>query len=165
MARYPSEGLKMHETTMRRGPRRWIAWVAVGCLVAIVSGCGRNGPERVRISGNITFHGEPVKTGEIRFLPTKGTEGSAEGTLVTDGQYVANGRGGVPVGTYAVRIVAWHDRAPSRDVALPGVLAEKKSSESSRKQLLPAKYKSQSQLEITLAPGSRNIVQDFALTD
>jgi hypothetical protein len=150
---------------MRSGSAVWIAWVAVGCLAAVMSGCGRDGPERIVVSGTVTFRSEPVKTGEIRFIPTKGTEGPAEGTLIVDGQYLASGKGGVPVGTYTVSIVAWHGWAPRRDMPSPNVPLGRQDNDPSRKQLLPAKYNSQSQLAITVKPGSGKLVQDFILTD
>ena len=165
MARCHNERPKMHKTMMRAGPRIWIACVAAGCLATIISGCGQNGPERVVVSGKVTFQGEPLKSGEIRFMPTNGADGSAEGALVTDGQYVANGRGGLPVGTYAVSIVTRDGRVPIRDLTPASVPAGQSNGDSPRRQLLPAKYNTRSQLEITVASGNRNIVQDFALTD
>jgi hypothetical protein len=155
---------------MRNGTRRsrsvaWFAWVVTGSLAAVIGGCGRDGPERVAVSGKVTFCGEPVKTGEIRFSPTKGTEGPTEGAVIIDGQYLANGKGGVPVGTYTVNIVAWNGRAPTRDMPLPDAPSGRQDKESSRKQLLPAQYNTQSQLEITIQSGSKNVVQDFALTN
>lgn len=170
MPPYSSNTLKVQRPMLRNGTAqsksaRWMIWMAIGSIVAIINGCGRDGPERVVVSGTITFHGEPVKTGEIRFIPTKGTEGPAEGALLVDGQYLANGKGGVPVGTYMVTIVAWNGRAPTRDMPSPDAATGRQSKESSRKQLLPAKYNTQSQLEITIPSGSGSIIHDLALTE
>jgi hypothetical protein len=139
--------------------------VAAACIAAMACGCGRDGPERVKVSGKVSFRGEPLKTGEIRFIPTKDAEGPTEGTLIVDGQYEVSGKGGVPVGAHTVVIVAWNRPAPRRDMPSPNAVSAGPNNESPRKQLLPAKYNTQSQLEIILKPGSRSVVQDFALTD
>jgi hypothetical protein len=150
---------------MRNESARWIICLAIGCTAAVPSGCRRDGPERVKLSGTVTYRGEPVKTGQLRFIPTKGTEGPTEGAMIVDGQYQAIGKGGVPVGTYTVTILAWNRRAPRRDRPSPEEASGRPNDGAPRQQLLPAKYNSQSQLEITLKPGSGSIVQDFALTD
>ena len=151
--------------TIRSRPTGWIVWIIAGCMIAFVSGCGSSGPERVVVSGKVTFRGEPVKTGEIRFIPAKDTEGSVEGARIVDGEYRADGKGGVPLGTYTVNIVAWNGWAPRRDMPSPDASAGRQNGESARVQLLPAKYNSQSELKITVTSGSRGVSQDFTLID
>jgi hypothetical protein len=38
-------------------------------IVAIVFGCGPDGPSRYSISGSVTFQGKPVPVGFIKFEP------------------------------------------------------------------------------------------------
>jgi hypothetical protein len=142
----------------------WCVFMAI-TFAATACGCGRSGPERATISGKVTFRSEPIRFGEIRFIPAAANEGSTEGTPIVDGHYNANGKGGVPVGDYSVSIVAWQSPAPRRNIPASGGPSGSKTGETSRRQLLPAKYNSQSELKLTVKSGSGSIVQDYSLTD
>lgn len=142
-----------------------IPWVAVGCLVLIVAGCEHSGPERVAVSGKVTYRGEPVKSGEIRFIPIQETGGPTWGALIVDGQYVADGKGGVPVGVHRVEICAPGAKGTAGRGRTFGAPSSHDAETVSQKQYLPAKYNTQSTLEITVEPGSSRIVKDFALTN
>jgi hypothetical protein len=71
-----------------RGRWQWLAPALLGSVV----GCGSaNGLNLGRVQGKITYHGEPVRFGDILFYPddTKGTVGpAASATLKSDGTYV-----------------------------------------------------------------------------
>ncbi len=145
---------------MRNRVRQITVLLAVGCLAAIMGGCGKSGLERVVHSGKVTYRGEPIKSGEIRFIPTKGTEAPFWSARIVEGQYLANGRGGVPIGTYRVEIVGWRQKGTSKSLPIgvsPGDLP--------KDQYLPAKFNTKSDLEITVIPGSEKVVKDFILTD
>jgi len=138
----------------------WIVCISAACLATTIVGCGRSGPERVVVVGKVTYRGKPVKAGEIRFIPAKGTSGPSWGALITDGQYTANGKGGVPVGLHRVEIVATDVKKKGRgfesaDVAKGAI----------PKQYLPAKYNSQSELEIAVESARGKIIQNFELAD
>lgn len=139
-----------------------IAWGLVVSLAA-VAGCGPVGLDRVPVSGTVTFNGEPLKTGDMRFVPINGTHAPVGAANIIDGRYAADGKGGVAVGAYRVEILAWRDKKDHVAPALlpPGV----KKEDLAKEQYLPAKYNTQSELDITIAPGSGKIVRDFALTD
>lgn len=154
----------MRDSSGRIGRVMRLAWVAAGCVVVAVAGCGRDGPERTPVVGRVTYRSEPVKTGEIRFLPIKDTKTPMWGASIVGGQYAADGNGGVPVGVHKVEIIAWREKAVASQSSAnlpPGLHVGKAPQE----QYLPAKYNSQSELEITIEPGSGKIVRDFALTD
>ena len=140
-----------------------LSLMAVACLALAVAGCGPSGPERVVVSGKVTYRGVPLKTGEIRFIPIKGTEGPMWGALIADGQYTADGKGGVPVGTHRVEILATSVREMGEGGR--GFDGPPKPGMNRTPRKLPAKYNRQSTLEITIEPGSGSIVKDFALTD
>ena len=149
------------------GRMRWavrIARVAVASFAAAAGGCGSDGPQRMPVVGKVTYRGEPVKMGEIRFLPIKDTKTPMWGASIVDGQFVADGKGGVPVGTHRVEILGWRAKpGASRSATnLPPGLNSRKTPQ---QQYLPAKYNSQSELEISIEPGSGKVVRDFALTD
>ena len=140
-----------------RCPRRLPARAALvlAVLLPMVSGCGRgDGIERVTMAGSVTFRGQPVAEGQIRFIPKAGTAAPLTIEKVAAGRYATETSGGVPVGKHRVEILAWNpnEPAPSGPGAPP------------RRQLLPAKYNTQSQLEITLEPGQGQLNKDFDLT-
>ncbi len=120
---------------------------------ATLVGCG-DGIERVQVSGKVTYAGQPVEVGQIRFIPAPGTEMPLTIERIKNGSYETSTSGGVPVGTYQVAIRAYHpdDPVPSG----PGQPA--------RRQLLPAKYSTRSELKATLEPGEKQKELDFILT-
>lgn len=142
----------------RPGWTAWIVWAAAGCL-AVSGGCGRGGPERVVVSGQVTYRGESVKHGEISFIPIKGTQAPMSAASIVNGRYDAGSNGGVPVGIHHIEIVAWHE------LTTANVPKGMPVGRIPRDLYLPAKYNTQSELEITITPGSGKIIHDFTLTD
>ena len=136
--------------------------LALSAIVLALVGCGREGPERVTISGSITFGGDPVEQGRIYFFPAGDTMAPMSGSHISEGQYMAIHKGGVPVGTHRVEIVAF--RTDPRF----GHLAERPSEAESdlpKEQYIPEKYNKSSELELTVPSGSGPITKDFTLGD
>jgi len=71
----------------------------------ILAGCSSADGPRI-VYGSVTVGNEIPGTGEVRFVPVQGTSGSVNVALIVDGEYRIEGRGGVPVGSYRVEIVA-----------------------------------------------------------
>ncbi len=87
--------------------------VALGAsAVMAVLGCGDDSglPQRYKISGKVTYKGEPVAHGTVNFLPTKPPpEGRAATGDIKDGYYQLSTVGdndGALAGDYKVAIVA-----------------------------------------------------------
>ncbi len=139
---------------MRR--RHLVLLLGVGTvLLSPLFGCGRgDGIERVAISGSVTFQDEPVVDGQIRFIAQPGTKAPALIERISDGRYATTSSGGVPVGRYRVMIRSWDPNSP-----LP-----KGPDDPPRPQLLPAKYNSQSMLELVVESGQGPLTQDYELT-
>lgn len=122
-------------------------------------GCGDGGaPKRVIVSGAVTFNGKPVPTGMIRFLPDSSSPVPMGGASIVEGRYRADSRGGVPVGTHRIEIEAFQSKpgttaGPMVDRGGPSV------------QYLPERYNVKSQMQMTIEPGSGEIIKDFKLTD
>ena len=81
------------------------ALLLVPALIGL--GCGDDGlGKRYAVSGKVTYKGEPVKKGNINFIPTDPDGHGATG-LITDGQYSLStlnpGDGALP-GTYKVTV-------------------------------------------------------------
>ena len=143
---------------------RRISWA----LIAVVSGgCGADrGPERVVVSGTVTHNGKPVSEGVIRFVPAPTCPVPTAGTTIVNGKYTVDSHGGVPVGTHGVQIEAFRKSTkrlrPEEQLQLPPNFP---TDGLRHEQYLPAKYNTNTNLEITIPPGSRAITKNFDLTD
>jgi hypothetical protein len=97
-------------------------------LVAVLlgtSGCGPgNGLNLARVSGKVTYKGEPVKNGTVFFMPdeSKGTVGPpAVGSITSDGSYILSTEtagDGVIVGHHKVGITGVEPVAVSNEEEL-----------------------------------------------
>jgi hypothetical protein len=72
-------------------------------LALVIGGCG--GTDACRVSGEVTFNGQPVKTGAISFEPIQG-QAQARSAAIRDGRYETEGKPGIPPGSYLVRLSA-----------------------------------------------------------
>jgi hypothetical protein len=101
-----------------RRPPLFLA-LAVLVLSSGLLGCGGSkGPERFRVSGKVTFKGQPVPVGTIRFDPdpSKGNQGPQGSATIEDGRYdTAQGGHGVVGGPHVVRISGFDGIATSDD--------------------------------------------------
>ena len=122
-----------------------------------MTGCGNNLPQTVKVSGRVTFDGQPPPAaGSILFLPVEAAEGfplrPASGAVGLDGQFAAQtfepGDGLMP-GKYLVSIECW-DMPPSMQ-GNPG------------KSYVPKKYQSpqESGLSLDLTPQMRSQEASF----
>jgi hypothetical protein len=137
----------------------------LACLPMAVffAGCGGSqGPERVVVSGTITYNGKPLPEGTIRFVPVQTSPVPTSGATIVNGNYKVDGKGAVPVGTHRVQIEAFR-KVPL--VVEPGRQASPHWPKEMPQQYLPRKFNADSQLEITIQPGSGPISKDFDLTD
>ena len=130
---------------------------------AMLCGCSKPGIERAVVTGTVTFDGQPVTQGTIRFTPVGQTETPPWGAEIIDGRYSCHGRGGVPVGTHKVEIEGYSDASPPAPLEPlgPGITRDERRR---GRQFLPAKYNSETELRITIEPGSQKIQKDFDLT-
>lgn len=129
--------------------------LGIGIGLAMLSGCGSSGPQTVDVSGTVTWKGEPVDGGHIRFIPVAPTSGPVTGSHIVNGRYEASGASAVAVGSYRVEIT-WLREAtlpPGADDAATPVSA-----------VIPARYNTQSELTLTVPAGSGSLTHDFTLT-
>lgn len=138
-------------------------WFTVLIPALMIMGCGGgDGLERYVVSGIVTYRDAPLKQGVIRLVPLPGTETAVSGTDIVDGQYTLDKKGGVPVGSYKVeiRLVTPLDQETIQTGEDSDVGMAKHDP-----MRIPAKYNTDSQLELTIAPGSGRIEKNFHLTD
>jgi hypothetical protein len=75
-------------------------------MLTVLAGCSRraDGPERFAVRGNVTWNGQPLPAGHIRFVPMGNTKGPAAVGSISQGAYaISRAHGPVP-GLYRVEI-------------------------------------------------------------
>jgi len=145
---------KVMNTDIRAG-----LFTFTGCalVLAFLCGCERAGPNKVIVEGNVSYLGQPVSNGEIRFRPIDGTAGPVSGAPIKDGHYEVVGKGGVPVGTHRVEIQGFRQSAGP---ATTSILGEG----GGREQYIPPRYSGpRSVLKVTVDSTSRRLEKDFDL--
>jgi hypothetical protein len=127
-------------------------------LLALAGGCGyRSKLERVDVSGKASFKGKPIEIGQLRFIPVESTRAPITVENIRGGDFNTRSSGGVPVGSYRVEIRMYDSEEYKNAPRVPGSPGVK--------QLLPAKYNSDSQLKMTIDSGSSAIEHDFLLEE
>ncbi len=93
-----------------RGQTLGGSWAALA-LAIVLAGCGSqiDGPPRYRVSGEVTYDGQPVPRGFITFEPDseKGNSGPGGGAEIKDGRYRTDADMGVIGGPHRVRIIGY----------------------------------------------------------
>lgn len=121
----------------------------VFCLVALGSaGCGDQVIEKAEVEGNVTYNGNLVEAGAIRFIPKDGTLGPMAAGAISFGKYKVTAIGGVPIGNHKVEIEAWVERPDLRPANVP-------MAPMPREFYIPEKYNTQTELEATVVSGSK----------
>ncbi len=153
-------------------PRRIVSlrvlFLAFTGIAAIVfGGCSKSKADRAIVHGMVRFAGEPVQSGAIRFVPADGTATPPAGAQITNGAFRVGARGGIVIGTYKIEIEAFRPLPPGKKD--PELEAAKKNHpklefQEPREQYIPPRYNAQSELKITIAPGSSNVEHNLDLT-
>ena len=97
---------------------------SAGALLAS-AGCSDNGLKLGRVSGTVTYKGQPLTNGMVMFMPDeeKGTIGPpAAGSITPNGKYVMSTKiagDGALVGTHKVGIIGVESTATTSPGALP----------------------------------------------
>lgn len=138
-----------HRTVRRRSS------LAVALIAATAIGCGQSSDlDKVVVRGTVSLDGQPIPNGELRFIPTGDTQGPISGGPIKDGAYVAQGRGGVPIGEHRVEIRAYRAAGrPGQPISPEGGPAE---------QYLDKRYNDQTTLTAKIDGSTET--QDFQLT-
>ena len=130
--------------------------IGLGLLI----GCGGGSDlERMVITGKVTYQGQPVADGLIRFVPSGATKGPPAGAAIKDGQYEVKAAGGVPAGTCRVEIKGFNPLPQSnKPPGGPDLVMMREAKE----QYIPMKYNRESTLEVTISADGGQ-VHDFDL--
>ncbi|WP_231746644.1 hypothetical protein [Maioricimonas rarisocia] len=88
-------------------------------LLAFVSGCGdasgEDAPQRAAVSGTVTFNGQPLPEGLVRFVPIDGTPGPKTAVPVSQGRFQVEAEHGPVVGTHRIEIQSTDDGGYAMD--------------------------------------------------
>jgi hypothetical protein len=129
------------------------ACLGIGLYTVGLLGCGAgNKAPRAIVNGAVNLAGVPVEDGQIRFIPIEGTDGPITITAIRGGKYLADDKGGVPVGKHRVEVLAWDPDAP------PGGRGEPP-----RPQWAPDKFNTNSELTASVEDAGDPVVIDFDL--
>ena len=140
---------------------RSIQALTIACMFIALGGCGGGDGIRVvtaPVSGKVTWKGEPLEKGVIKFIPDKDDQGRAlPGQMmeahIVNGQYRIEASPGVAVGRNRVLISA--TRVIGKEI-MDGEEIEK------HEQYLPVKYNEASTLSALIQKGENT--HDFDLT-
>jgi hypothetical protein len=122
-------------------------WSQLTVLVLLLIGCGGCG--RQSIEGTVTLDEQPLAQGYINFRPLKEAKGSPVGAPIEGGKYALAGLATELEGPFRVEITA------------VGKTGRKVRDDSGREfdvegQVLPARYNTQSTLQVEIKPHERN---------
>jgi len=129
---------------------------AASALV-ILLGCGSQGDGRVAVSGQVTFDGQPLSTGQVVFEP-RGQGRMAIGQLV-NGSYSIAAERGPTAGEYVVRITS---ARPTGEKASGGPTSRDEMRDVYQ-QFLPPRYNDASELLVQIDAAATEIEQNFDL--
>lgn len=108
---------------MRNCYNRALPPFALAAIVIVVCGCGKTGPARFDVMGTVTYHGQPLPRGVIRFEPdaAKGNRGPVGIATIRDGRYSTADQGarGTPQGPLTVWITGLPVANPSAEFQEP----------------------------------------------
>lgn len=135
--------------------------IPFGLLLAtagLLLGCGSGGdaPQRRIVEGTVSYEGEPLVDGVIRFLPQP--QGPVTTAIISGGKYKAENKGGVSVGKVRVEIEA------TESAALANQGMPSPDSPAVKQVKIPAKYNVESTLEQSIEAGGDIQQIDFSLT-
>jgi len=123
-----------------------------------VVGC-TGAPEPAGVAGLVTFQGQPVEDGSIRFFPRDGTPGGGIGAVIQNGQYRVPIEERLASGKYYVAVTA--TRATGKQVPRFDVKPGEPTTMPEVVQYIPTKYSGDYSLTVELPAGESQ--QDFLL--
>jgi hypothetical protein len=126
----------------------------LAATIVAVAGCSQSVSDRIVVEGKVSYNGEPVANGQIYFYPTEENPGPVSGGPIKDGKYVAQARGGVPLGKHRVEITAFRPMKTSGATLSEGMPPE---------QYLPSQFNQRSELTALVEPAPNPKSLDFDL--
>lgn len=136
----------------------------LGLAMLIIAGCGgSSGPERVSVSGEVSFDGTPIESGSIAFIPDGSTVGPSAGGEIKQGRYSVARESGPVLGAHRVEVTA-HRAGKQIDVAGAGGASAGPSGGGTvheSEMYIPEQFNKKSKLTVNITSGSN--VHNFTL--
>ena len=119
-----------------------------------LAGCGGDELQRQIVYGRVTYNGQKVTGGDILFVPIGATKGPTTGAKINDGEFRADHRGGVPLGTHQIRVRGFLNELPPTPQGGPDNIVYP---------TVPEEFYTASTIEISLDPGADKTERHFDL--
>lgn len=131
----------------------------LGVVAVSLSACSSDAIDRARVSGTVSYNGQPLETGMIELYPIDGTGGPSTGGIIEQGQYeIPADKGPLVEGAYQVRITSMRKTGKTFvDRDRPNQVIDWPAN------LIPAQYNTQSTLKVTIASDRSQNKFDFDL--
>lgn len=126
-------------------------------LLSLTGGC-KEGIPRSEVYGTATLDGKPIPSGQIKFIPVDGPVWSA---TIEEGRYSTKGTKGVPSGEIRIEIRAF--RTPASFGGRNNRVIADVADDLPLEQYLPAKFNTESELNMIIQPGINRMEENFAL--
>lgn len=126
--------------------------LSVACAALVGCSGASDAPPKAITTGNVTYQGEPVEDGMIRFIPVTGPPVQ---TQIVNGTYLVDYKGGVALGTARVEIDGF--RGTGNVVAV-----SPEQTQPETEQFIPRKYNEESTLSVEITRDDPN-THDFLL--
>ena len=124
----------------------------------VIAGCGGESDFKVSVSGDVTYDGKPIATGDIRFIPEAGPKAPGAGGTIKDGSYSLEGKQSLHQGSYRIEVKGFRNRDGSEG---PVNLSD---AEADYVQFVPSKFNTHSELQLTIDSSTPNDLRhDLAL--
>ena len=138
--------------------------VFLGIVLIVAGGCDWSGHSNVvEVFGTVTYGGQLLDMGQIRFVPIEGTKGPTSGAAIMNGQYTVTNRGGVPFGKHRVEIRA---NRPNEDAEPVGEnVPDYRPGDKPLEQYISARYNTQSELIEVVPENAKNHEANFQLDE
>jgi predicted small lipoprotein YifL len=111
------------------------------CVLAVAAGCGRSGPAKYPVQGEVRFKSAAIENGTMTLIPKSSKARTAVSPIV-NGKYKTE----VTAGDWIVNIRAVREKGTP----------DPKAREVPREQYIPAKYNNDSKVVITLPSDKRD---------
>lgn len=119
-------------------------------ILSLTSGCGSgDGVRRGAVAGSVSFEGEPLADGVIRFIPTGDTQGPMTEGKIADGAFRLSQTEGPCVGNNRVEVFSFVKTG--KTVRNEGVETEE------IRQIIPAAYNTKTTLTAEIAAGDNTL--------